>query len=272
MGELIAAGDVADGKDAFVRRAQAGVDADALLVVGDAGGLQIEPIDIGRPPGGDEQLRACDRRLDAVALDDHGDAVAGRRDPLDANAFMQRNALVGEPRLDDGREVPIVAAEHGEHLQHRHLGAEPAVRLRHLDTDRAAADDDQVRRAFGIVEDRLVRLVGHRIEARDRRRRRRRAVATTKRRARTRVPSSASTSRGPVKRADWVSTLTPSSSNRSTLSWGAIAPMTPCTWSCTARNATSGRAAIDAHDTGMVELRGGAAGGDQRLRRQRSHS
>jgi hypothetical protein len=66
-------------------------------------------------------------------------------------------------------------------------------------------------------------------------------VAMTKRRARIRAPSTA-TSRGPTKRAVPLITLTPSPSNRSTESFGAIAAITSWTCRLTAAKSTLGGA------------------------------
>jgi hypothetical protein len=115
------------------------------------------------------------------------------------------------------------------------------VRLRHLDPDRPAADDDEVIRPLGVGEHGLVGEVGNALHpgiggtaALD-------PVATTMRRARMRVPFTSS-SRGPTKRAaPWI-TLTPRPSNRSTESFGAIAAITSWTWRLTAAKSTLGGA------------------------------
>src|SRR3546814_9465619 len=59
---------------------------------------------------------------------------------------------------------PYTTLFRSRHLQDRHPRSQPPVRLRQLGADRAAADDDQMRRPFGQVEDRLVGEVGHRVE------------------------------------------------------------------------------------------------------------
>ena len=51
--------------------------------------------------------------------------------------------------------------------------AEPVMGLRHLQSDRPAADDDQVLGKHGVVEQSLVGQIIHRVEARDRRHERR---------------------------------------------------------------------------------------------------
>ena len=75
----------------------------------------------------------------------------------------------------DGGQLRVVLAHRLEAFEHGDAAAEPQVRLRQLDADRPAADDDQVLDALGVVEDRLVGEVGHLVEARDRRHHRRRA-------------------------------------------------------------------------------------------------
>ena len=55
------AGDVADRVDALVGGAQRAVDDDAARRAADAGGVEVEVLDIRPPPGGDEEMRALDR-------------------------------------------------------------------------------------------------------------------------------------------------------------------------------------------------------------------
>ena len=68
MGELQAADDVADGEHPLVGGAQAGIDLDALVRIGDAGFFQVQPLDVGAPPGGDEDAGAFDGPLGAAVF------------------------------------------------------------------------------------------------------------------------------------------------------------------------------------------------------------
>ena len=59
--------------------------------------------------------------------------------------------------------------------QHRDRAAEPAERLRHFQADRPGADDDEMRRQLGEIEDGFVGEIRTLVEAGDRRHRRRRS-------------------------------------------------------------------------------------------------
>src|SRR5262249_47878166 len=135
-------------------------------------------------------------------------------------------------------------------LEHGHLGAEPAERLRQLEPDRAGADHDQMPRTLGQIEHGFVgemRRVG---EARDRRRRRRRAGRNDQAPRPDRAALAARD--GPPivtvvaswKRAAPSITRTPRPVKRSFESFGSIAAMTRCTWSCTALKSIRGGSAV----------------------------
>ena len=63
-----------------------------FCVVGDAGALEAQALDVRLPPGGDEQVAALDDLGLALLADMHGDALDGALDPLDARAGMQHHA------------------------------------------------------------------------------------------------------------------------------------------------------------------------------------
>ena len=77
---------------------------------------------------------------------------------------------VGDEALDQQLgQLRIVLGQHARGLEHGDARAEPAMRLRHLEADRAAADDDQMLGQHAVLEDRLVGEIGHVLEAGDRR-------------------------------------------------------------------------------------------------------
>ena len=172
MGELVLARRVARRIDPAVGGSQPVVHRQPRLVALDPRGFEPEIVDVRAPARGDQQVDGGKRLGLAVFLDFHLDAGFGRRDPGDPHPFAQGDALVAEPRGDDPRELRIVLAERREHLQHRNLGPEAAVRLGEFEPDRAAADHDQRRRQDGAVEYGLVGEVGDVLQPRDRRRRR----------------------------------------------------------------------------------------------------
>ena len=137
------AGAVADGVDAPVRRAQAGVDGDAALVVGDPGGFEPEPSVTGRRPAATRRwLPSTDHRR--VAGPEHDDdAVVPLLDPLDPDPGVELDPVLEERALEHRRHLGVVAGEEAGGLEDRDLGAEAAVGLRQLRPDRPAADDEE---------------------------------------------------------------------------------------------------------------------------------
>ena len=173
MGELQAAGHVADGVDPAVGdRAQILADGDAAAAELDPGRLQADSLDIGPAPGGDQQVAA---RQGLSALQRHLDGAGAAGDGGDLGAIADLDALGAQPLEGDGGNLRVLAAERRQRLQHDHPAAEAAVRLGQFDADRAAADDDQGFGQLAVVPQRLVGQVGGRVEPGDRRHRRRRA-------------------------------------------------------------------------------------------------
>ena len=73
------------------------------------------------------------------------DAVRSTR--RDLRWLAQHHAFVLEAADDDRGELGIVLGEEVGRLQHGDARAESAMRLRHLQADRPAADHDQMARA-----------------------------------------------------------------------------------------------------------------------------
>ena len=176
MGELQAAGNVADGVDAPVGGAQLGADLDALAVVGDVGLFEVEPGDVRRPPGRHQQMRAVDLGRPVRARDVHAHAgLAAFFHALDLGLLEDGDAFGAKPGDDDRGQFGVVLAEGGKRLDDRDLRAQPAVRLRQFDADRPAADDDQMVRPPAVFEDCLVGEELDRVEAGNGRHHRRRS-------------------------------------------------------------------------------------------------
>ena len=155
-------------------------------------------------------------------------------DALDQRALADLDALGAQALQHHLRQLRIVLAERLQRLEHGDAAAEPQMGLGQLQADRAAADDDQMVELVAVVEDGLVGEVGHVVEAGDRRDGRRGAGGDDEA-ARLDALSPASTvSRLMNWAAAWI-TLTPRPVKRSTESLGAMAAMTPWTWSCTPR-------------------------------------
>ena len=82
---------------------------------------------------------------------------------------MDGDALVRQAVAHHTGQLGIILGQHRQRFQNRHLGAEPAMGLRHFQTDRTAADDDQMPRQVSVREQGLVGEVGHLGQAGDRR-------------------------------------------------------------------------------------------------------
>jgi hypothetical protein len=82
VGELVAPQDVADGVDVPGPRLQEVVHLDAAAGVGaDADGLEVQPLDVGQPPGGDQDVRAFRLVGGAVGRAPERDGTSGRPGP-----------------------------------------------------------------------------------------------------------------------------------------------------------------------------------------------
>ena len=117
-------------------------------------------------------------------------------------------------------------------LEDGDAAAEAQIGLRQLQPDRSAADDDQMVELVAVVEDGLVGEIGHAVEARDGRHGGRRAGGDDEA-ARLDALVAGQHRVAADELAAARITLTPRPVNRSTESLGAMAAMTPCTWSCT---------------------------------------
>ena len=140
--------------------------------MGDACLVEIEAFDIGRAPGGDQQVRPFDP---FAAVKNDRDAGAGAFDPRDLHVVAQIDAFDAQPREDDRGKFGIVLGEDAESLPHGDACAQPPVRLGHLQSDRPTADHDEMGRQRAVGEHRLVGEVRHAGKAGDRWRRRPRA-------------------------------------------------------------------------------------------------
>ena len=132
--------DVADRPE-ILGRAQVRVDRNAVRVRLDTNRFQPEPADARSPPGGDEQLVASDL-ASVVEFEDIVLAVAPRCRRVcrqhELDAFTAENLA---ERLAERRRLP---REHViGHVDDRCLAAEPPHRLRQLNADRPAAQDEQ---------------------------------------------------------------------------------------------------------------------------------
>src|SRR5215210_8094117 len=147
---------VADGVDVGLPRPHLPVDLDDAAIRLDLGRVEPDLLDVRRAPRGDEQhLRpqlllllalGADHQADAVLLDadrcrieararDDGDAASGE-------ASFERLADVAVLERDDRRQV----------LEQRDLDADIVEERGELDTDGAAADDDDVLRQRGHLQ------------------------------------------------------------------------------------------------------------------------
>jgi len=76
-----------------------------------------------------------------------------------------RDAVGLQCAAQPGDQLRVVLGRDGTRLHDRHAAAEPGVRLRHLQPDRAAAQDQQVLRRLSQVEQGVVREEWHVVQA-----------------------------------------------------------------------------------------------------------
>ena len=167
VGELEAAGAIADGEDAAVRAAQAGIDRDAAPVVGDGGRLQPQAFDVGPAPGRHQQMGALDAGGSALLLEGDFDAARLAGDALDGGVLDQLHAVGQQAFAHRGHQFGIVFGQDGGAVEDGDAAAQAAMGLGHLAADGAAAQNQQAGRPFGVVEQRFVGEEGHAFEAGD---------------------------------------------------------------------------------------------------------
>ena len=199
----------------------------------------------GAPAGRDQQMR-CPRSSPRPARLDHDLRPCRRRAPTRATLTPARITTPSRASCveHDRGAFRIVLGERRRGLQHRHLRAEPAMRLRQLEADRPAADDDEMLGAALEFEDRLVGEIGRLGKARDRRHRGGRAGRDHEAPRLDLEVSPTATVAASVKRAAPAITCTPRPVKRSFESFGAIAAMTPCTCAFTLAKSISARGSV----------------------------
>src|SRR5690348_1498121 len=107
------------------------------------------------------------RPRDPLAAREPGDdAISVALDTGNLDSGTDRDSFAGQMFAEAGDEFGIVARQHRPDIEHGDARAQPAMRLRHFDADRTAANDDQMVRPLAVGEDRLVRQIGYSIEPR----------------------------------------------------------------------------------------------------------
>ena len=129
--------DVADRVDALVGGAQPPVDVDAVRLVADAGGIEIELFDIRPAPDGDEKMTAGDGLGALGRFDIDLDPRQHAPHPRDRDTDAQRNAFAFERVEHDGGAFGIVAGKRRRRFEHGDVGAEPPESLRQFEADRS---------------------------------------------------------------------------------------------------------------------------------------
>ena len=119
MGGFRPDGHVADGVDALVGGAQPPVDVDAVRLVADAGGIEIEIFDIRPAPGGDENMTAGDGLRPVGRRDVDLDPRQHAPHLRDGDTDAQRNAFAFERVEHDGGAFGIVARQAASPLRAR---------------------------------------------------------------------------------------------------------------------------------------------------------
>ncbi|MDP1910493.1 MAG: hypothetical protein Q8K85_19505, partial [Hyphomicrobium sp.] len=172
-------GAVTDRMNAFVRRLQFFVDDDAGTLIANTGGIEAKAIDGRLAAGGDQQMRAFDFLLRFFlalrAFNRQRDFAFVMRDRDHLDGAAQHNAVARELVEHDRGAFGIVLGERRRRLTHGDRAAEAAKRLRHFQTDRSTADDQQMLRPLRQIENGLIGEIRPLVETIDRRRRRHRS-------------------------------------------------------------------------------------------------
>src|SRR5262245_38460621 len=176
MRELGAADHVADGKYPRVRRHKAPADLDAALVVFDARSLEVEVGNVGQPPGGNEKMGPLHHGRRAVLGDVHIDEPRAPGDALHQCTFAYLHAFRTQALQHHLGYLWVILAQRLHGLQHGDAAAQAQIGLGKLQTDGAAADDDQMVELGSVVKNGLVGEIGYALKPRDRRERRRGAA------------------------------------------------------------------------------------------------
>src|SRR5665213_630135 len=165
---------IADGVDAAVGGFQPLVHCDAGAVVFDPGGGEIEPIGRRLTPGGDKEISAFDRFLVTCALISHRNSTARVLDVYDLYAAADDDAFAFKLIEHDGGAFWIVFGQRSRRFEHRHITTEPTECLRHFQTDRTGANNNEAIGLFGEIENGFVSKIRPLVYPWNRRQRRRR--------------------------------------------------------------------------------------------------
>jgi len=97
-------------------------------------------------------------RYALAAFQVDSDAARSARNPRDGR-------LLADQLLDcNGGDLGIVLTQRIQPFEDNHLRAEPPMRLRHLKTDRAAANHNQRCGALFVLKNRLIGEIRNRVE------------------------------------------------------------------------------------------------------------
>ena len=107
-------------------------------LVADAGGVEIEIVDVRPAAGGDQKVRSFDRFASTAFRfgDDDLDARQHAAHLRDLHPGTQLDALAGERVEHDGRAFAIFAPQRRRRFEHGDFGAEAAKCLRQFEADR----------------------------------------------------------------------------------------------------------------------------------------
>src|ERR1700750_3429644 len=100
-------------------------------------------------------MAAGDGLLGTGRFDGGGHGRTGIRDRYDLHVTMDDDTLALELIEDDGGAYGIVVRKRLRRSQNSHRTAQPAESLRQLQSDRTAADDDEVLRSLLDIENAL---------------------------------------------------------------------------------------------------------------------
>ena len=125
--------------------------------------------DVRRPSAGNEDLIHAQRALARGVTNMQHDGAVAVLHTRRLHPEVQADSLRLEDPAQHACDLRILAGQEGGiHIDHLHHGAEPAERLRELETDGAGPHDEQPSRLHAQLEHALVREIWHALETLDR--------------------------------------------------------------------------------------------------------
>ena len=165
MGELQTTGHIARSVNALVGDGpQVRSNLQATTIMGNVAFVQIQLVDIHLAPDSHQQMRPAEITFRRVNCD----GLARTTDLFGLCLFDDLNAFGPQIVQCNRRQLRVILAQRLHAFDNGHLGSKPRVGLRHFQTNRATANDNQMLRLLTQIKDVFVGVVGDVFQPRDR--------------------------------------------------------------------------------------------------------